>query len=461
MAPFLKRNNPKTIRERSSIQKGRARDRRRYPLACLVVASYFSLNLVSSAFDVSIKSPAFMGTLFLLAAYLLFSRLRRDFFERSLLMLASTFFCLAVVDSAIRPVLRDRLYYRPDDRFLEKWSRCRELHRYMPSVSYEGRTFGDFAAVHGEISLREYRRVAFTTDAFGFRNDPVDNPSMPYDVIMLGDSFVAGVGTSQEHIVSNQLKRHWGFHTYNMGIQATNPWGQYLNFIGEYPRLQIGSATRVVWVLYSGNDLDEPYGSFDLDQIRPPGDWRKGYVRWRSFRGRSPTARLLKMFNHSSAPLVAFKTWEGKPVSFFKSALHSEPRSKIDIENHRNYSALRESLTRMIAFTKEKGLRLDIVVAPPKEEIYRWFIRDEAAGSTPPAPSAFYLAIRGICASENVAVHDMKPYLINASRTLYESRQKWLWWRDDTHWNEEGHYFAASMIATDVLGRSSGVSDDR
>src|SRR5215204_4912522 len=81
--------------------------------------------------------------------------------------------CLAVTlfDLAARPLLLYSFGIRPADRYIHSWEELPLLQRYVPSVNFEGATYGDLAAVSGRADWREWRRIRFVTDEYGFRNE--------------------------------------------------------------------------------------------------------------------------------------------------------------------------------------------------------------------------------------------------------------------------------------------------
>ena len=61
----------------------------------------------------------------------------------------------------------------------------------------------------------EPRRVRYKTDSMGFRND-ADYHNEP--VLLVGDSFIAGSGNTQEDLLSAQLERDCGLPAYNLAF---------------------------------------------------------------------------------------------------------------------------------------------------------------------------------------------------------------------------------------------------
>ena len=124
-------------------------------------------------------------------------------------MVAMVMTCVALVvcDLAGRPFADSYLHYSPAKMFSRKLPNLPILGRWDANVTYSGQAYGDLAAMKGEKEWREIREVVFQTDHPGFRNGKIHEP---IDLIVLGDSFTAGTGTSQDEIFSQVLESSYG-----------------------------------------------------------------------------------------------------------------------------------------------------------------------------------------------------------------------------------------------------------
>lgn len=153
---------------------------------------------------------------------------------------------LVVCDLAGKPFADSYLHYSPANMFSRKLPNLPILGRWDVNVTYRGQAYGDLAAMKGEREYQETREVIFQTDHLGFRNSTGHEP---IDLIVLGDSFTAGIGTSQDKIFSRILERVYGRSVYNMGYPG-GPYDEYLNFAIESPKLALRPQTELIWVLY-------------------------------------------------------------------------------------------------------------------------------------------------------------------------------------------------------------------
>ncbi len=164
-----------------------------------------------------------------------------------------------------------RLSYTPLNVSAHKLPRLPILGRWDARLDLEDELYGDLATIAGDPALREPRRIRFVTDQAGFRNERIP-PQI--DLLVLGDSFGAGWGTTQDNIFARLLETRYGRRVYNL-FYPGGPYNQYLDFVLESPRLGLSPQAKMVWTFYTGNDLDDAGG---------------GHGIWRSCRGDRPWA---------------------------------------------------------------------------------------------------------------------------------------------------------------------------
>src|SRR5262249_14207235 len=71
-------------------------------------------------------------------------------------------------------------------------------------VYRKDRAYGDLANIGNMPDWRQYRREEFTMDRLGFRNPSLAHGARPVGFV-LGDSFTAGAGISDEDTLPQQL----------------------------------------------------------------------------------------------------------------------------------------------------------------------------------------------------------------------------------------------------------------
>jgi hypothetical protein len=164
------------------------------------------------------------------------------------------------------------------------------LSRYNANASAEESVIGDLGIATPDRADDEPRQVATRIDGFGFRND-AGADRRPVDVVLLGDSFGFGVNTTQAEILASRLRDRFGLSTYNLSMPWTGPWAQYVNLTTESRHLTLREGGTIVWLLFTGNDLDDRYGELDIDRIPRNGAAGSLLISLKRIRNRSPSSR--------------------------------------------------------------------------------------------------------------------------------------------------------------------------
>lgn len=96
--------------------------------------------------------------------------------------------------------------------------------QFYPNQSLEMNAVGDLCH-HTDKAV--VRRERWVTDQLGYRNDAFIEQA---DVLIIGDSFIAGTGLSQEDLLSNKLRKKFGkgFKIYNMAPSSFTKFDYFL-----------------------------------------------------------------------------------------------------------------------------------------------------------------------------------------------------------------------------------------
>jgi hypothetical protein len=105
----------------------------------------------------------------------------------------------------------------------------------------------------------------------------------------------------------------------------------------------------------------------------------------------------------------------------------------------------------MKELVEQRRLKVAVVVVPSKEEVYSWVLDHLPPWSTSAAPGAFSAAIESLSRQMGFGFLDLKPFLLESSRSAWGQSRQLLWWRDDVHWNARGQREAAAVIRHRVL----------
>jgi hypothetical protein len=372
--------------------------------------------------------------------------------QNGLITITAISLSLVCLDLILRPTFGHKLHYTPTNITSHKMPELPIVGRWDPNLTIDAEGYGDLAAMAGDPAVQERRRIVFRTDAYGFRNIPRSDTT---DLLILGDSFPAGGGTSDEEIFARLLETTYGFHPYNLSFPG-GPYDQYINFAIEWKRLNVDSHPRMIWTFYTGNDMDDDGGEvWDISAL----PWKHGFSAWRvqfkSYRNRSPLRQWIegirmkvrgwpKYVIHRSLP-------DGHPVLFLDNQERWGKASRHDVEQHPNYIKLLRTMAAMQKLTAERHVDVTGLILPTKGEIYRWLLEARDSQPEDELASGFAEAVLEACRTTGIVCHDTKPYLISEAKRLYQQEGKLLWWRDDTHIGKYGHAAIAAFIAGSVL----------
>lgn len=361
-------------------------------------------------------------------------------------------FTLTLSDLILRPLLRNKLYYRPHEMFINRWPPMPLLSRYDKNVLYVGSTFGDLAAMSGVKNYRETRKITFRTDSYGFRNDKIACENI-IDIIILGDSFLVGNGTSQEKILSSLLNEKFGFNTYNLSIPGS-PWHEFMNIQVEFKRIKTNKGTIVLFALFTGNDLDEYYGK-NTNISGFNNTLNRAMVSISSFRNRSLIRQLTERFYHyfflKFENNIIVKDILNKKILFYKPHVHRKDRTVESIIYNENFNKLKMIFSEMEEFAKSNNLNIAVVLIPTKAEIYPWLLNDNPPWTADKKPSGFSVVIKKLCEDLDFQFLDLKPFLIKEAKHIFDEQIELLYWYDDTHWNDKGHEVVSQIVYNELL----------
>ena len=337
---------------------------------------------------------------------------------------------------------------------------------------------GDLARLAERPDLGVPRTVAIHLDADGFRNTAeATAQGPPYDVLVLGDSFGFGDGTTQEATWPERLRREYGLHVYNLSRSGGDPWDEFLTLEAEGARLGATGRTRVLWALFLGNDLDELHR---YEFIAPDEDerWAGLGLAIRRLRDRSPLQRMLRQLSRRGTPstrapadsppalplgprvgeprpehrgVQQARLPDGRPLLFHAGLVSAARRhaTEIDAASLRQLASVFELMRKL---AERRGLRVSVLLLPSKFEVYGW-----ALEGTEPWPDA----LRGAAAAERVTalaesngmpVLDLRPALVAAARARWERTGELLWWPDDPHVDPHGHAVIAEQVHDALFG---------
>lgn len=320
-------------------------------------------------------------------------------------------------------------------------------------------TYGDLAALGNLTVAREYRTERFTTDRLGYRNSPALADGVPVDAILLGTSFSVGAGMSDEDTLATQLSRRSGQTVYNASG------GEYLqaSAVARARALSGHLRLRGRLAIYEHLERHDPPRQWTVEeQARQavavtapctgehPGPLRTAQCRLAGLVGPtsvSPlsilTAQAYRQLeddrilpNSWAANVAPLRLRNGHSMLFLPLDLESTGRARDATRQADHFVWLRSELAQF-------DLQLVVVLVPDKSTVYGPLLAEPLLDSEKAA--RFLADLESELAARSIAAIDLTPSLRRAAEDGL-SRDEYVFWSDDTHWNPRGIAVAADAI---------------
>jgi len=301
--------------------------------------------------------------------------------------------------------------------------------------------YGDLYAIDAGVNpdkrerMKEPRVVEFITDQYGYRNNLFSIEEA--DVILGGDSYVVGTGNSQDDIPANILSRLTG-----LKIASIAHPGYAASYMPRIKRLldKIRDDAKIYLFFCEGGDIgvrvDSPKSQVgDLINRYLHYEYQKDLllkaiypqesVFFRKVRAQSHilNRRILGLNN------VEYFNINGDIVGELKDRVAKHTPYQVDV---------------YIIKDSEMLKRLNgIFFVPNKYRVYAKYVTDD------PVPDKVITELKRVYAEVyaefNIPVYDLTPVLQKRADELIREK-KYVYWRDDTHWNRYGIEVAMECV---------------
>jgi hypothetical protein len=299
--------------------------------------------------------------------------------------------------------------------------------------------FGNLVAVAGKpgLEIAEPRKILFKVDNYGFRND---NDYNNEKYLLVGDSFIVCSSTSQEYMLSAQLRNSYQISSYNLAFPASLH--SYIRFIKQFANSH-SNDFKVLLFLFEGNDFpiiskkkrDVANKDKEISHLKimrkKIGLFFRELHTWRFF--------------YSSYHLFKRKIWSEKYDNVTIYNLTSENGGKIGFLNDYIKVTQRPAYAGGEYFEDHLS-RTDkieyLFFIPTKYRVYYEFLDIE---HHPPLPNAQWEYLSRVANKVGLKCINLTVPLQQESQRLLQVN-KLTYWRDDTHWNQYGIAVAAKVI---------------
>lgn len=318
---------------------------------------------------------------------------------------------------------------------------------FEPSRRFEcSRCYGDLANMANLPQYRIPRREVFTTDSWGFRNQPSVSEK-PVRVLLTGDSFAAGASLTDADTLAERLSERIHAGVYNSAPMPID--AEALNTLAR--RLRMTNGVLLIQQLGWGPTIYPP--SY-IPHEQPPVTASDRFIA--SFRQPLFPLRILAnqfvrffqddviLANPYQGLALVEELANGEPMLFRQGEVNMWTRQHPGPEHYDNLNASALAYYRQF---QEKvapsGLRVAVLLVPHKFTVYRPFLR-----STPPdtrtVDAYFGRLADALNAAGIIAIDPSEAFFVAAESGLRTKRP--IYWPDDTHWDPDGVAIAVDLI---------------
>jgi hypothetical protein len=337
----------------------------------------------------------------------------------------------------IKNLKEEDLFYRAHEKFIDKDAIYRKNISSVMTMPY-----GDIipnAICKIERDIIEPRVQKFITDKYGFRNDKVNIEDA--DIILVGDSFVAGSSNSQEDIPSNIFSN---FSEKKISAITVIQGPDYYNMHLERNLKNFSKHAEILLFYFAGNDFHYEFKKnkkFIFYQGIPipylKYKIRFGYERLE----RNKDKFFMKIFSKLYNKNFFYKKIRPKSQRLTKSMLANWTKT-CPVEYHyinkikvgfyykppTNFISVRTHI-----ITNDEILKKikKIYYIPTKFQVYSKHINNEEIKNDD------YKYLKLNYEKLGIEVEDLTDILVK-SADINLKNNKLIYWKDDTHWNKIG-----------------------
>jgi len=371
-------------------------------------------------------------------------------------MLGSVLSCLMLIVAAIEFTL----HLVPLDLFADRPYEALG-HFHTQDGPFEGNaeyhsahSFGDLAALGNLPKRRLYHGVDFTTDEFGFHN-PASTADLRWAGILFGDSFAIGAEVPEGKTLSVQLTTLFSRPIYNAGgylsfdVERVRQLSNRLNlhrgvFIYEFHEAHLkeplpqSAPVQSSWRHRVALQMFGPEGLNRLrERLSSLLDLRLGLLAQKFEKTVENDALLPNSF---ASNVVEGRLRNGDWMLFLRSRIEPVGSPEVAIGRWADFFswASRE--------LRSDGLELVVIIVPDEFTVYQPLL---ASPRIPTHGDVLLGQLERRLRESGIPVVNVSPAFRAAAAELAEHHE-YIYWQDDTHWNECGVTIAAAEFREQI-----------
>jgi len=327
----------------------------------------------------------------------------------------------------------NKLFYRPHDKYSN-------FDKYKKNINIEMHVkHGDLYYLDDSLSnkkeqIKEKKNIKFITDEHGFRNDTYSIRESK--IILLGDSYIIGTGSSQEDIPSNQLSLLSGLKVASIAYVGDPQ--DYEKLAIKYKNI-VNQNSKFILFYFEGNDF------WENKNIKIPLDIliRKKYLHMEVNKDRI----LKKMYDDNN---LFFRKIRRLSHFINKKYIYVDQLSPVDIMKigdsyvgfHKTYSS-RKKETYIFKNNDILEKLIGVFFIPTKSRTYSKFLNLSFSDNS-------FNYLQDNYKKLNIPVVNLSN-IFKREAIINLKKNNYLYWKDDTHWNPLGIKIAMQCVNKFIL----------
>lgn len=328
---------------------------------------------------------------------------------------------------------------------------------FKPNIIYSGKSVGDLLnSLYLKPRKEEIRNQYFAVDEFGFRNAK-GLLKKPIKAVITGSSYVAGAQSTQENLVSEMLTNKFDIPTYNYAIIPMQRFWEDKRFTKNPPEyfILLGAEGEFISAHWKSEIVDKNEFK-DIPSWEDTNKWQLSNVKlkydYQSLQGRLLNFSLIRILtNNINIEFINFgknrqqiaNSFPNSPVKYdpMSDNLYYNPSYDNPIYgNAENTSTnIREEIKTLInsrEILKKRGITLIVAAMPSKTNL-----QHPRYTKTPREKIALVKLEEEL---EKNRIEHVKLY--DATKGYVKDTGKYLYYKDDSHWNTEANKIIAELI---------------
>lgn len=324
----------------------------------------------------------------------------------------------------------DFFTFRPWETLLVRKMKMMLPGPFYPNLKISKMEQGDIAPYSAFSVMRE---VEWQTDWYGYRKQAT--PVKRHEIVIIGDSMIAGIGLTQKEMLSEVLQEGLGVSVYPYAPRRVSDFLKDNRFLRYPPDLVIfATAENQIALLtpLSARQMAAKEEGSVVEFFRKTREapWVQSLG---IFLDRLYKANMLHYFRSQLRRKVStakprYSYWAGSMLFLFGEAANKDVSNE-QIDAH---VQMIEGYCRTV---QKRGIRFIFLPIPNKENIYHDLLPD-------PKRPVYLDQLMAALKKRGVESVNLQAAL----EKEYRKNSTLLYWSDDTHWNSKGVQITATLI---------------